>query len=58
MTRPVAGIYRYEANAVERILEQSRLRPFEIQRRCLYAVHRMLDGDRTTVRLADVEATP
>lgn len=58
VTRPVAGIYRYEANAVERILEQSGLRPFEIQRRCLYAVHRMLDDDRTTVRLADVEATP
>jgi len=58
VTQPVVGIYSYEASAVERILEQSGLRPFEIQRCCLYAIHRMLDADRTTVRLADVEATP
>jgi hypothetical protein len=58
VTQPVVGIYSYEASAVERILEQSGLRPFEIQRCCLYAIHRMLDADRTTVRLADVDATP
>jgi predicted AAA+ superfamily ATPase len=53
---PVAGVFRYEARAVERILQLSRLRPYLIQRLCLHAVNRMLDDRRTTVRLADVEA--
>jgi hypothetical protein len=53
--RPVAGVFRYEPRAVERILELSRLRPFEIQRRCRNAVERMLDAHRSVVRLADVE---
>jgi hypothetical protein len=54
--RPVAGVFRYEALAVERILELSSLRPYLIQRLCLHAVNRMLDDGRTTVRLADVGA--
>jgi len=58
VTRPVAGLFRYEPRAVERILAQSRLRPYDIQRRCRHAVDRMLDACRTTVRLSDVEALP
>jgi hypothetical protein len=58
VTRPVAGFFRYEPRAVERILVQSRLRPYEIQRRCRRAVDRMLDACRTTVCLSDVEALP
>jgi hypothetical protein len=53
---PVAGVFRYEPRAVERILELSRLRPFAIQRLCLRAVNRMLDDGRATVRAADVES--
>jgi len=51
---PVAGVYRYEAEAVERILSLSELRPCTIQRLCLDAVDRMLDDRRTTVRPSDV----
>jgi hypothetical protein len=51
---PVAGVYRYEAEAVERILGLSDLRPSVIQRLCLDAVDRMLDDRRTTVRPSDV----
>jgi len=54
--RPVAGVFRYEPAAVERILELGRGRPYLIQRICLHAVNRMLDEGRTTIRLADVEA--
>jgi predicted AAA+ superfamily ATPase len=54
--RPVAGVFRYEPGAVERILQLSRRRPYLIQRLCLHAVNRMLDEGRTTVRPADVEA--
>jgi len=55
--KPVAGVFRYEPRAVERILQLSLLRPYPIQRLCLHAVDRMLDEGRATVRLADVEAT-
>lgn len=57
VTRPVAGVFRYEAPAGERILQLSSLRPYLIQRLCLHAVNRLLDDGRTTVRLADVEAS-
>ena len=57
VTQPVAGVFRYEPRAVDRILELSRLRPFEIQRHCRNAVDRMLDAHRSMVRLADVAAS-
>ena len=53
---PVAGVFNYERDAVERILEVSRLRPCAIQRLCQHAVGRMLDEGRTTVRASDVAA--
>jgi tetratricopeptide (TPR) repeat protein len=53
---PVAGIFRWKADAVERILELSRLRPYLIQKYCVHAVNRMLELGRSTVRLEDVEA--
>jgi hypothetical protein len=57
VTRPVAGVFEYQPLAVERILERSRLRPYLIQALCRQAVDRMLDEGRTSVRLADVEAS-
>jgi len=54
--RPVAGVFRYEPSAVERILTLACGRPYRIQRLCLHAVNRMLDEGRTTIRLADVDA--
>jgi tetratricopeptide (TPR) repeat protein len=53
---PVAGVFRWKADAVERILELSRLRPYLIQKYCVHAVNRMLELGRSTVRLEDVEA--
>lgn len=55
--RPVFGVFRYEAAAVDRILELSALRPHALQRLCLHSVNRMLDEGRTTIRVADVPAT-
>jgi len=54
---PVAGVFRWKADAVERILELSELRPYLIQKYCVHALNRMLEEGRGTVRLADVEAT-
>jgi tetratricopeptide (TPR) repeat protein len=53
---PVAGVFRWKADAVERILELSRLRPYLIQKYCVHAVNRMLELGRSTIRLEDVEA--
>lgn len=53
---PVAGIFRWKAEAVERILELSRLRPYLVQKFCVHALNHMLEESRSTVRLEDVEA--
>jgi tetratricopeptide (TPR) repeat protein len=53
---PVEGVFRYEAAAVESILEASDLKPYLTQKFCIHAVNRMIEGGRTTVTAADVEA--
>jgi hypothetical protein len=54
--QPVEGVFRYEAEAVERILAASALKPYVIQKFCIHAVNRMLEEGRTTVTAEDVEA--
>lgn len=53
---PVEGVFRYEAQAVESILEASDLKPYLTQKFCIHAVNRMIEAGRTTVTAADVEA--
>jgi len=53
---PVEGYFRYEVEAVERILAWSELKPYVIQKFCIHAVNRMLEQDREVVRAEDVEA--
>jgi hypothetical protein len=53
---PVAGVFRFQPEAVERILELSSLRPYFVQKYCVHAVARMLEQGRTRITLADVEA--
>jgi hypothetical protein len=53
---PVAGFFRYQPEAVEAILEESQRKPYLIQKFCIHAVNRILEGGRTVVTLADVEA--
>jgi tetratricopeptide (TPR) repeat protein len=53
---PVEGVFRWEPEAVERILAKSRLKPYVIQKYCIHAVNRMLEEGRTTVTVADVDA--
>ncbi len=56
VTRPVARRFRYEPRAVERIVQIAQGRPYLLQKICLNALNRVLDEERTIVRLADVEA--
>jgi histone H3/H4 len=53
---PVRGVFRFAPEAVERILELSRLRPYLVQKLCVHAMNRMLEEGRSTVRRDDVEA--
>ncbi len=53
---PVEGIFRFEPEAVESILEASERKPYVIQKFCIHAVNRMLEQEREVVRAADVEA--
>ena len=53
---PVKGVYRYDDEAVARIIAYGQGRPHRIQQYCLEAVNRMLTARRTRVTLADVEA--
>jgi tetratricopeptide (TPR) repeat protein len=52
---PVAGFFRWKSDAVDRILELSRLRPYLVQKYCVHALNRMLEDGRGTIRLEDVE---
>ncbi len=52
---PVEGIFRWQPEAVELILEHSSLKPYVIQKFCIHAVNRMLEEGRTTITAADVE---
>ncbi len=53
---PVAGFFRWQPEAVERVLELSQLKPYLVQKLCVHAVNRMLEAGRGTIRLEDVEA--
>jgi hypothetical protein len=53
---PVEGVFRWEPDAVERILETSQLKPYVIQKFCIHAVNRMLEEGREVVKAEDVEA--
>jgi hypothetical protein len=53
---PVAGVFRYEPEAVEAILALSRLKPYVIQKLCIHAVNHMLEQRRSTITRDDVDA--
>jgi tetratricopeptide (TPR) repeat protein len=54
--QPVDGVFRWQAEAVEAILQYSDLKPYVIQKFCIHAVNQMLEEGRTTITAADVEA--
>jgi hypothetical protein len=54
--QPVEGIFRYEPEAVQAILEESGLKPYVIQKFCIHAVNRMIEEGRASVTLGDVRA--
>jgi ligand-binding sensor domain-containing protein len=55
LVEPVRGYYRYEAAAIEFVLEHALGRPYKIQQYGLEAVNHMLAQRRRRITLADVE---
>jgi len=53
---PVEGVFRWEPEAVERILAASQFKPYLIQKFCIHAVNHMLEEGREVVRVVDVDA--
>ena len=53
---PVQGVFRFEDEAVDRILNASSLKPYIIQKFCIHAVNRMIEEGRATVSVDDVVA--
>jgi tetratricopeptide (TPR) repeat protein len=53
---PVEGVFRYDAEAVESILQYTDLKPYLIQKFCIHAVNHIIEERRTTVTAADIEA--
>jgi tetratricopeptide (TPR) repeat protein len=54
---PVAGVFRWRPEAVERVIELSELRPYRVQKLCVHALNRMLEAGRSSIKLEDVDAS-
>lgn len=52
---PVRGMFRYDEAAVERILEYSACRPYDVQRLCINAINHVIEQKRRRVRGEDIE---
>jgi hypothetical protein len=53
---PVEGVFRFQPEAVEKILDLSTLKPYLVQKFCIHSVNRMLEEGRTTITALDVQA--
>lgn len=53
---PVQGVFRFEDEAVERILNASDLKPYIIQKFCIHSVNHMIEEGRSTIAVRDVVA--
>ncbi len=52
---PVRGVYKWDEDAVEFIIEKSEGRPHRIQQLCLEAVNQMIEAGRTRIKLEDAK---
>jgi hypothetical protein len=55
--QPVKDIYRYDDEAITRILAATEGHPFRLQQLCKEVIERVTEEKRKQVTLADVEAT-
>ncbi|MCG8603823.1 AAA family ATPase [bacterium] len=53
---PVAGIFSYDADAIEKIIEYSEGKPYIVQKFCVNVINKIIEDKRRRVTLSDVEA--
>lgn len=53
---PVKGVFRFEDDAVDAILDATHLKPYLIQKYCMYTVNRVIESNRASITREDVEA--
>jgi hypothetical protein len=56
ITRPIGGIFKFERDVVERILELTERKPYRVQRLCVSLVNRMYEQGRRHITVDDVNA--
>lgn len=56
LQEPVKGVYRWDDDALEFVIAHANGRPHRIQQYGLEAVNHMFEANRTTIKLADVQA--
>ena len=54
--RPIRGVFQVDHGVVDRILEVTDCKPYLIQKTCIALVHRLHEGRRRRITVADVEA--
>jgi len=56
ITRPIGGIFKLDRHVIDRILDLTGSRPYQVQRLCVALVNRMYEKGRRIVTIADVDA--
>ncbi len=56
ITRPIDGIFKFERDVVDRILELTERKPYRVQRLCVSLVNRMYEQGRRQITVDDVNA--
>jgi hypothetical protein len=53
---PVAGIFSYDEDAINKIIEYSESRPYVVQKFCVNVINEIIEDKRRRVTLSDVQA--
>lgn len=56
LQEPVKGVYRWDQDALEFVIAHANGRPYRIQQYGMESVNQMFASNRTTIKLADVQA--
>jgi tetratricopeptide (TPR) repeat protein len=56
ITRPIAGVFKMDKGVVDRIVELTDRKPYQVQRLCVALVNRLHEQGRRQITVADVEA--
>ncbi len=56
ITRPIRGVFKMAPDVVDRIVELTDRKPYQVQRLCIALVNRMYEQGRRTITAADVDA--